>query len=75
MISLVRTASREDVTPILRALIAGCDTLLYTQLITFEEEEFHSATAETVNDVKQLVEAGFEYVCDVGGVRMLRKRK
>jgi len=50
-------------------------TLLYTQLITFEGDEFHSATAETVNDVKQLVEAGFEYVCEVEGVKVFRKRK
>jgi len=50
-------------------------TLLYTQLITFEGDDFHSATAETVNDVKQLVEAGFEYVCDVEGVKVFRKWK
>ena len=50
-------------------------TLLYTQLITFEGDDFHSATADTVNDVKQLVEAGFEYVCDVEGVKVFRKRK
>ncbi len=63
------------VTPIQRALIARCGTLLYTQLITFEGDDFHSATAETVNDVKQLVEAGFEYVCEVEDVKLFRKRK
>jgi len=40
------------------------NTLFYTQLTTFEkEDEFHSASAKTTEEVKQLVEDGFEYVC------------
>jgi len=51
------------------------NTLLYTQLITFKNDEFHSATAKTVEDAQKLVEAGFEYVCDFGDVKLFRKRK
>jgi hypothetical protein len=36
------------------------NTLLYTQLITFKNDEFHSATAKNVEDAQKLVEAGFE---------------
>jgi integrase len=51
------------------------NTLLYTQLINFESDEFHSATATTVQDTQKLVEAGFEYVCDFNEVKVFRKRK
>ena len=39
------------------------NTLLYPQLLSFENDDFHSATAITVQDDQKLVEAGFEYVC------------
>lgn len=51
------------------------NTLLYTQLINFESDEFHSATAKTVVEAQKLVEAGFEYVCDFGELKLFRKRK
>lgn len=51
------------------------NTLLYTQLISFESDEYHSATATTVQDAQKLVEAGFEYVCDFNEVKVFRKRK
>ena len=51
------------------------NTLLYTQLITFQNDEFHSATAKTVEDAQKLVEAGFEYVCDFGELKLFRRRK
>jgi len=51
------------------------NTLIYTQLITFKNDEFHSATAKTVEDAQKLVEAGFEYVCDFGDVKLFKKRK
>ena len=49
--------------------------LLYTQLISFESDEFHSATAKTVQDAQKLVEAGFEYVCDFNDTKLFRKPK
>jgi hypothetical protein len=51
------------------------NTLLYTQLVNFESNEYHVATAKTLEDVVKLVEAGFEYHCEVEGVKVFRKRK
>jgi len=50
-------------------------TLRYTQLIEFPNEEFHSATAKTVEEARQLIETGFEYVTEFEGVKLFRKRK
>ena len=50
-------------------------TLIYTQLIQFESDDYHSAVAKTVEEARSLVEAGFEYVTDVDGVKLFRKRK
>jgi len=50
-------------------------TLRYTQLIDFGTEEFHSATAKTVEEAKRLIEEGFDYVCDIDAVKLFRKRK
>ncbi|HEX9862886.1 MAG TPA: site-specific integrase, partial [Candidatus Bathyarchaeia archaeon] len=51
------------------------NTLLYTQLISFENDEFRSATATTVQDAQKLIEAGFEYVCEFNEVKIFRRRK
>lgn len=51
------------------------NTLLYTQLINFENDEFHSATAATIQDAQKLIETGFEYVCEFNEVKIFRKRK
>jgi len=50
-------------------------TLLYTQLVNFETDDYHSATAKSVEEAQKLVEAGFEYVCDFDETRLFRKRK
>lgn len=49
-------------------------TLIYTQLVDFRDE-FHCRTAKTVEEASKLVEAGFEYVTEMGGVKLFRKRK
>ncbi len=51
------------------------NTLLYTQLVTFETDHYHSATAKSVEEVQKLIECGFEYVCDVNDVKVFRKPK
>ena len=51
------------------------NTLLYTQLISFESDQFHSATAKTVQDAQKLIEAGFEYVCEFKKFKIFKKRK
>ena len=51
------------------------NTILYTQLISFESDEYSSAVAKTLDEARKLVEAGFEYVTDVEGNKLFRKRK
>jgi hypothetical protein len=43
--------------------------------VNFENDDFHSATAKTVEEAQKLVEAGFEYVCCFDHVKVFRKRK
>jgi len=51
------------------------NTEIYTHLINFESDEFHSATAKNIEEAKQLIENGFEYVCDIESIKLFRKRK
>lgn len=50
-------------------------TMLYTQLVSFNEDEFIAAVAHSEEEVCKLIEAGFEYVCDFNGNKIFRKRK
>lgn len=50
-------------------------TLIYTQLIQFENEDYHSAVAKTIEEARSLIKTGFEYITDVDGVKLFRKRK
>ena len=51
-------------------------TLIYTQLINFNnEEEFYTATAKTVKDAEQLIANGWEYITTFNDVMLFRKRK
>ena len=55
------------------------NTLLYIQLaeVIFNEvsDQFTARVAKTVEEACALVEAGFDYVCEVDGVKLFRKRK
>jgi integrase len=51
------------------------NTLIYTQLISFEDDEYTARVAHSEKEVCELVEAGFEYVCDFDGNKIFRKRK
>jgi integrase/ribosomal protein L37AE/L43A len=51
------------------------NTLVYTQLVNFESDDYHSATAGTVEEARKLVETGFEYVCTHNDIMLFRKRK
>ncbi|MEM3626397.1 MAG: site-specific integrase, partial [Candidatus Bathyarchaeia archaeon] len=51
------------------------NTLVYTHLVNFNEEEYISKAAWTLEEAQKLVEAGFEYVCDIEGAKLFRKRK
>jgi integrase len=50
-------------------------TLLYTQLVNFKGEEFTARIAHTEQEACELVENGFEFVCDCDGNKIFRKRK
>jgi integrase len=50
-------------------------TLVYTQLISFETDEYHSAIARTVEEARKLLEQSFEYVCQKEDIMLFRKRK
>jgi integrase len=51
------------------------NTLVYTHLIYFDKEEFVCKVGKTVEDCSQLIEAGFEYITQIDGVKLFRKRK
>lgn len=50
--------------------------LIYTQLVQFKSDEYHSATAKMTEKARELVEAGFEYICTTPEeVMLFRKRR
>ena len=54
------------------------NTLVYVQLaeeLFKDQQEYVSRVAKTEVDLCSLVDAGFEYVCDFDGAKILRKRK
>jgi integrase len=51
------------------------NTLMYTQLINFENDDYHCKTAKTLKEDQELIEAGFEFVTERDGIKIYRKRK
>ena len=51
------------------------NTLIYTQLVDFQNDEYIAKVAHSEKEVCQLVEAGFEYVCEHNEAKIFRKRK
>jgi len=54
---------------------ARANTLIYTQLVEFESDEYCSAVANNVDEAEKLIEAGFEYVCSHNETMLFRRRK
>jgi integrase len=50
-------------------------TMLYTQLISFNDDDFTAAVAHSQEEACKLVESGFDFVCDFDGNKIFRKRK
>jgi hypothetical protein len=50
-------------------------TLIYTHLIDVRSDEFTVRVAKTIDEAKELLEVGFEYVTDMDDIKLLRKRK
>jgi len=51
------------------------NTLIYTQLIEFKDDEFVCKVAKTVQEASELVENGFEFICAFEDAKLFRKRK
>jgi len=55
------------------------NTLIYINieraLFQKQNDEFHVKTARNVEEAKELIEVGFEYVCEINGCKLFRKRK
>ena len=49
--------------------------MLYTQLITFNDDEFTATVAHSEEEACKLVESGFDFVCDFNSSKIFRKRK
>lgn len=50
-------------------------TLRYVHYTTFQEEQYTCRTATNTKEATDLIEAGFEYVQEIDGIRLYRKRK
>jgi hypothetical protein len=44
-------------------------------MVQFKNEEYCSATVNTLEEAQKLVEEGFEHICNYGGIKLFRKRK
>jgi integrase len=51
------------------------NTLVYTHLLDNESEEFVCKVARTMDEAKELAENRFDYVTDIEGLKLFRKRK
>jgi integrase len=54
------------------------NTLIYVHLaksLTDFPEDYTCATARSVEEASKLIEQGFDFVCDLDGVKLFRKRK
>jgi integrase/recombinase XerD len=51
------------------------NTLIYTQLVKFDSDDFVCKVAKTITEAQQLIESGFDYICEVDGHKLFRKRK
>jgi len=51
------------------------NTLIYTQLVNFQNDDYVCRAAKTLNEASQLIEAGYEYVTEMESLKLFRKRK
>ncbi len=50
-------------------------TLIYTQLVSFEGDNYYVKTSRMLEEDEELLKAVFEYVTERDGVKIYRKRK
>ena len=51
------------------------NTMKYIGMIHFKDDEFDVTTATTVEEAKQVLSAGFEYVTEKDGIMLFRSQK
>jgi len=51
------------------------NTLIYTQLIDVKNDDYVCEVAKSLTEASQLIEAGFEYITEMEGFKLFRKRK
>jgi len=51
------------------------NTMKYIQLVKWGDEEFTCKVAKTLEEAMALVEQGFEYITEMDGVKIFKKRK
>jgi len=52
------------------------NTLKYTQLLQFEKDDNYTCkVVQNVEQATELIENGFEYVTEMNGLKLFRKRK
>jgi len=51
------------------------NTLIYTHLVDFESDEWICKVAGDISTATDLIEQGFEYVCEIEDAKLFRKRK
>jgi len=51
------------------------NTMKYTQLIQFKDDDYEVATASTLEEAKNVIASGFEYVTEKDGIMLFRKPK
>lgn len=49
--------------------------LIYTQLISYESDEYHFAVAKSVDEARKLLEEGFEYVRQKDDLVLVQEKK
>lgn len=50
-------------------------TFKYTQLTSLKDDDYTCKAVTTVKEASELIENGFEYVTELQGIRLFRKRK
>lgn len=50
------------------------NTMKYIGMINFKDDEFEVTTATTVDEAKQILSAGFDYVTEKNGIMLFRRR-
>jgi integrase len=51
------------------------NTLIYTHLVSMGSEDYHCKTARTLDEATVLIESGYEYVTEIDGTKLFKKRK